>query len=679
MKRTYIVVLLIGSLASLLMAATQIVPGSEGDIWQNEFFNYERKVLPLSKSLVLDVRICAGLKEKDVLLAAVMTSLHHDAIGNKSPLNRLHYDGLAYAEKELLQYAALFKGGPLSASEESEVKKIFRVIRSDFGKRSSYWKVNGSFFAGMALAMKRDVFGSSKDIRKMLERLEQKNGWGVTFNEYNHPSADVITQALNQKRVPLLLPTGSGIGGGVLVALGAVNSGDSTLLVCCDPTAVSVGKCSLFDQVPYSSHQYHMLQPPGAPGWNLLQWKKTMLADDDFIFKSSVAQLPAGFTIFEYKSDKWKTAIIGDLKVNNEAWKVNVEHVVMSSVEKVESGRWWTDLFKTSSNESKGESQNPFDSASVQQDVVENLACCSTNNLVGQYDAAVITALIAFENGIGSVVSNQSSWCEFLIYAYAEYWAKLSDQQKEEFKKKKEFKPPSFSVYSSLKYGHGENIWGYDEYSASELRKIYKGICLQSSELAVQSSRTSSLLQNIALKIKPLIQESGSFPELVELLTSRYGLESTLEQTEGPAFGFFKKAIEMGMPVLTKCKNGKWIVVTGYKKSDVKEQLLVVDFKELTPDLALADISDAQHRAIMALPEYAPGRKAYLSRLKSESTRFVDIQLNDTEDLPQGISFVEFDAGQYAEAYVVHSWKRTVPDDAKRRINELVERSVKTK
>jgi len=676
MKRTYINMLLIASVAPLLMASTQIVSDNEGDIWRNEFFNYERRVLPLEKSLVSGVRICAGLKEKDALLAAVMTSLHHDAIGKKSPQDRLQYDRLAFKEKELLQYATLFKGNSLTAAEESDVKKIFNEIRRDFGKRSSYWKVNGSFFAGMSLAMRRDVFGSTRDIRKMLDRLEQKNGWQVTFDEYTKPSDDVIIQALNQQRVPLLFPTGSG-NGSVLVVLGAFKRDNATLLVSCDPVVVSVGKSSLFDQVPYRSHQYDMLQPPGSPGWNILQWKKTTLMDDDCIFKTSVFELPAGFSIVEYKSDNWRVAIIGKLQACNDAWMVNVEHVVMPDKKNVNSGTWWTELFKTISNETQGELEgNPCNSYCGQQELVENLVCCSTNNQLGQYDAAVITTLCGLENEIGSVVSNQSSWCEFLIYAYDQYWTKLSDGQKEEFLKKKEFKPPSFSFASALKYGHGEIIWGYDEFSAGELRKTYKSHCLQHSDLAAGLSKSDSLLQNIVLKLKSFQKESGSFLDLVKLLASKYGLESTLEQMSRPSFDFFKKAIEMGMPVLTKCKNGKWVVVAGYKKLEGQEQLLVVDFNELKPVVALAEVSDERHRAIMALQDYAPGKQKYLSQLKSEETRLLDRQLSDAEDLPPGVSFVEFDAEQYAEAYVIHSWKRTIPGDVKRKIDELVQRSV---
>lgn len=357
------------------------------------------------------------------------------------------------------------------------------------------------------------------------------------------------------------------------------------------------------------------LQPPGSARWNLHQGRKHKMLADDFILKTAQDFLPPGCSLVRYNEADWNVCILENLHADLSSWKKDVEEIVLGSEsrksipEKLESASHYDNKDKHGSEKMVNLSERE------KRGVVMGLNCCSTNSFTSEYVAAITTVICGLPNDIVSEKKYSFDWPSFLEYSYRLLWDSLDNNRKNLIVH--EFQEMLMSFDEVKEYGNGEKIWGFSSKENNELKELYNCATNSTADFCKYIMNKCAPLHKQALLIKPIVEKSDDFPQFIEKFGSVYGWEPKLESMSNPIFSFFVKSIEMGIPVLAQRREDeRWVVIAGYKESEIKEELMILNFKDLSSESALIDLSEKDHRAIMSLPDYAPGKKDYINKLR---------------------------------------------------------------
>jgi hypothetical protein len=107
-------------------------------VWSAEFHGRPHSVLPVERCFVPNVKICGGLPDEP-LLEALMTAIHHDAVGKRSVNGRLVYTRMAIEGAALEKRAEWMKGEPLTEQawlthdKRLRRKALQRIVASKAG------------------------------------------------------------------------------------------------------------------------------------------------------------------------------------------------------------------------------------------------------------------------------------------------------------------------------------------------------------------------------------------------------------------------------------------------------------------------------------------------------------------------------------------------------------------
>jgi len=638
-----------------------VATNNVSEMWRKEFMWRENSVRAVNWGFVPDVRICGGLPKGEAILAALMTAIHHDAVGKRSVTGRLEYMGLTFSLGQIFQRAEWVKGEPLKEQEKEALSRIYRRY-NDTSRGGWFFQPpkGGTMFTGQALMMKRTVFGWRFNIAGGVKSLAEKNGWLMDVEMMEEPDADWLRRAMNKHAVPILESRNKNWGSGqVVLMLGSVSTTNGEYFTGVDPMVCGLGLEPRFER--YGGAQYGneawgvILAPPGSGGWNALMNDKGNMGPSDLQVKLH-ADLPAGCSVEPYKTGDWKATVVKEMRPDWKFWNEEIERItVTNKPEKplvsvgsvLKDAALWADHFM-------GRETFAVSSAC---DLINNIRCCPMGEGVSPFAAALAMAVFRSAPQGVRLVETGHDKRRVIQYTCEERLRIMPEVDKKVLMAKfREINSYMAGSDADDEYRHGDRLWTVDEEGTRKFWSLFAEATNGVVMGPIQEVPGRTRYQQAVVRLSPLDETGDPVLAAMKRIADRYGWSAEVEKVELPTFGMIKKSVEMEVPVLVrKPGNRGWLVVAGFLSERGTNALLVVDPELVREESKVESASFEEHDERLALSPWIPGRVKYEKDAAVSKFR-TDRLLDTRRELPPGCRFVVMDGLTLGTAYFIHDW-----------------------
>lgn len=646
------------------------VLSDSGPRWQSEFAG-PRRAGDISRDWTDELRLCAGLDPDDNPLACLMMAIHHQAIATRVPELRQQTWMPAFEESDFLAYARRWLGAELSSAQEKAVRKVYAGFAKEYRYQDVPARVGGSFFAGQALLMARFCFGTTTDYEKALENLAGRHGWRAALERVQAPTPDLVRRAIH-KSIPVILswgPTGfhlplKGQDRDAFMLLGYIETPAQISVVAGFPEKTRMGERVSFELHSTRDQENYKSQPPGTACWNMMEgYKKHKVPWDSLLLPG--AELPRGCGLVPWPADGlkgWDAVFVHSIRPGWEMWGPRIAAALAAGsdtaaapapgpgVQNADGALW----------EKHIRGHGP---ARVTDDweVLQGLRLCAARNGASAAPAALATVAFRTHPAPGSCTDFCFEWKHFWQTARDERIRQLGPDGIERmaayYRAREDWRELSDHP---IDYYEGRMVWGLSSREQAELRALYDEI-RASTPRSAPAALGSTPLEQVAARLRAILGDAGggSWEADLGVIGAHTGWRAVLSSCRDAGYPVFRKALEMGLPLLVRDPAGTPGVVAGFLEADGKQYLLVADPRAVQPESTPEGVSAEEHLACRLLPSAAPGRAIFEQRATA-SAALTDAVLHTELPLPAGVSFIEFRAGLYPEVLIIERWEKSI-------------------